>query len=69
MAQLCFVMMGYSGPDADGSYIVEMKNGHRIEELRMHEQFTYTIETFPEENGRWIMHIIHKETGEEIAVF
>lgn len=69
MAHLCFVMMGYSGPDADGSYIVEMKNGHRIEELRMHEQFTYTIETFPEENGRWIMHIIHKETGEEVAVF
>jgi hypothetical protein len=67
MAHLCFVMMGYSRPDADGSYIVEMKNGHQIEELRMHEQFTYTIETFPD--GKWVMHIIHKDTGEDVAVF
>ena len=38
-------------------------------QLRPKTMLSYTIETFPEQNGRRIMHIIHKETGEEVAVF
>lgn len=69
MIHLWFVFLGYGGRATDGQELIEMKNGHSVEELRTHEQFSYIVETLPEQDNKWIMHIIHKETGEEVAVF
>lgn len=62
-----FVMLGYGGRATNGETLVEMKHGHEVEELRMYEQISYTIEHLPD--GKWVMHIIRKDTGEEIASF
>jgi len=64
-----FVLLGFGGRwNSSGKIPVEMKNGHSIEELRMHEQLAYFLEPWPDEPDCWTMHIVRKETGEEIAV-
>lgn len=69
LVHLWFVASGYGGRYSSGIEPLEMKNGHSIEELRTHEQFAYFIEPWPDKPSCWTMHIIRKETGEEIAVF
>lgn len=64
-----FVLLGFGGRwSSSGKIPVEMKNGHSIEELRMHEQIAYFLEPWPDKPECWTMHIVRKETGEEIAV-
>ena len=69
MIHLWFVLLGYGGRATNGQELVELKNGHSIEELRAHEQFTYRVDPNADQPEKWIMHIINKETNEEIATF
>lgn len=69
MVHLWFVLLGYGGRATNGQELVEMQNGHSVEELRAHEQFTYRVEQNADCSGKWLMHIIHKETNEEVATF
>lgn len=69
MIHLWFVFLGYGGRATNGQELIEMKNGHSVEELRAHEQFTYRVEPNADQPEKWNMHIIHKETNEEIAIY
>lgn len=63
-----FVLLGYGGHLSDGREAVQMKSGHQVEELRLHEAYSFSVESTNAVKEGWILHIIRKETGEEVAV-
>lgn len=69
MIHTWFVLLGYGSRSSTGEEQIDMKNGHSVEELRQHEQYHYVVERHSAEWNDWTMHIIQKDTGEEIAIF
>lgn len=71
LLQFWLVLMGFGGCWKNGNIPVRMLNGNDIRIFRNFELFDFRIERPASENGkrsRWIMHIINRETGEEVAI-
>jgi hypothetical protein len=71
LLQCWLVLMGFGGCWSSGAIPVRMLNGNDVRIFRNYELFDFRIERPISENGkrsRWIMHIINRETGEEVAI-
>ena len=69
LIHMWLVLIGHGCHPDNGTEPVHMLPGHQLSELKEHECFDYSIEYTQSVKEGWIMHIIHKDTGEEIAVF
>ena len=59
------VLLGYGGKLSNGKEPLKMVNGETYKIFKEYQLFDYTIEY---NESDWIMHIINKETGKEVAV-
>ena len=64
---LWLVLIGYGGMLPENVCPLKMKNGKSPEIFRQHERFDWEIERTSAVEAGWIMHILDRETGEEVA--
>lgn len=67
LVHLWLVLIGYGGRIPGNECPLNMKDGKAPEIFRQHERFDWEIERTSAVEAGWIMHILDRETGEEVA--
>lgn len=67
LVHLWLVLIGYGGRISGNVCPLKMKDGKAPEIFRQHERFDWEIERTSAVEAGWIMHILDRKTGEEVA--
>ena len=67
LVHLWLVLIGYGGRIPGNECPLNMKDGKAPEIFRQHERFDWEIERTSAVEAGWIMHILDRKTGEEVA--